>query len=369
LEESVELARALGEPWLLANTQLHVILNVLTSAAIQRVEERARARAAGVESLRLFQATGVRLEAAMVQLFLGQLALYEGDYARARAAFVACLPTIRTLGWRSAVAAGLVGLADVARDQGQAGEATAFYAEGLALYRQVGDQCLIARALCRLANQSLEQDDWAVAQTFVAEILAIAQDRGQVEAPQLAGALEVGAALAEIQGAPVRAVRLAGAAAALHAQGERLAASVGGMPAAASRPTRQRLALDCPALSAAEQATAWEEGQAMRREQAIAYALSGVPAEHGASLRHPPEQQRERIAASTNQRLSPTERLTWTLEHLRTVGPLSPRECMAALGIGRRTAVRDLRVLEARGLVAAQGTTTDRRYALRRDGP
>jgi len=123
------------------------------------------------------------------------------------------------------------------------------------------------------------------------------------------------------------------------------------------------------ALSADEQATAWAEGQAMTREEAIAYALSGVPAEHGAPWRHSPERQRERIAASTNQRLSPTERLTWTLEHLRTVGPLSPREYMAALGVGRRTAVRDLRILEARGLLAAQGTTTDRRYALRRDGP
>jgi non-specific serine/threonine protein kinase len=279
LEESVELARALGEPWLLAYTQLHVILVVLTSTAIQRVEERARARAAGAESLHLFQAAGVRLETAMVQLFLGQLALYEGDYEPARAAFVACLPTIRTLGWRRSVADGLVGLADVAREQGHAGEATAFYAEGLALYRQIGDQCLIARALCRLADLSVEQDDWEAARAPVAEILAIAQDTGQVEAPELAGALEVRAALAEMQGAPLQAVRLAGAAAALHAQGERpAAASVGGRPAAASRPAWLRPALASSALSAAEHATAWAEGQAMTRERAIAYALEGLPA-------------------------------------------------------------------------------------------
>ena len=278
-EESVELARALGEPWLLAYTQLHVILNVLSSAAIQRVEERVRAWAAGAESLRLFQTAGARLEIAMVQLFLGQLALYEGDYARARTAFVACLPTIRTLGWRRSVADGLVGLADVAREQGHAGEATAFYAEGLALYRQIGDQCFIARALCRLADLSVEQDDWEAAQAPVAEILAIAQETGQVEAPELAGALEVGAALAEMQGAPLRAARLSGAAAALHAQGERpAAASVGGRPAAAPRPARLRLTLACSALSAAEQAAAWAEGQAMAREQAIAYALEELPA-------------------------------------------------------------------------------------------
>jgi DNA-binding MarR family transcriptional regulator len=42
---------------------------------------------------------------------------------------------------------------------------------------------------------------------------------------------------------------------------------------------------------------------------------------------------------------------------------------VAALGVERRTAVRDLRALEARGLVASLGATTDRRYVLRRTDP
>jgi len=63
--------------------------------------------------------------------------------------------------------------------------------------------------------------------------------------------------------------------------------------------------------------------------------------------------------------LSQEERHAWILTHLRTVGPLRPRDYVAALGIERRTAVRDLQALVDRGLVEAQGTTKDRRYSLR----
>jgi hypothetical protein len=263
----------------------------------------------------------------------------------------------------------LVGLADVAREQGHAGEAMAFYAEGLALYRQIGDQCFIARVLCRLANPNLEQDDWPAAQTCVVEILTIAQDTGQVEAPELACALEVGAALAERRGTPLQAVRLAAAAAALSAQGERpAAASIGGRPAATARPAWRGLTHPCPALSAAEQATAWAAGQAMTREQAIADALAGLPSEQGPHLPDSPERQRAATRKPPTQRLSRTERRAWVMEHLRTVGSVSPREYVAALGVERRTAVRDLCGLAERGVVVAQGTTTDRRYILPPEG-
>jgi hypothetical protein len=56
------------------------------------------------------------------------------------------------------------------------------------------------------------------------------------------------------------------------------------------------------------------------------------------------------------------------LEHLRMVGSVSPREYVAALGVERRTAVRDLCGLAERGVVVAQGTTTDRRYVLPPEG-
>ncbi len=296
LEESVALARAVGEPWPLAIALLHWLLRILSGEVIERAEERARAWAAGAESLHLFQAVGDPMGVAMVQMFLGQIALYEGDYERARVAFIACLPMIRALGWRSSVADGLVRLANVARAQGDYAEATALYAEALTLYRQVGDHLspVIASVLSRLAAIAVEQGEWTVAQTQVAESLVIARDIGQVgtsegtgalEAqaalatgrigtPELAVALDVVAALAAVQGAPGRAVRLAGAAASLRAHSNR-------PPAASEQATLERiLAPGGRPLSADEQATAWVEGQAMTREQAIAYALDAPPSTH-----------------------------------------------------------------------------------------
>jgi len=70
--------------------------------------------------------------------------------------------------------------------------------------------------------------------------------------------------------------------------------------------------------------------------------------------------------APARRRLPQKDRYTWALDYLRTIGPLSPREYAAAAGVNRRTALSDLRALEERGLVEAQGTTTDRRYVLRR---
>lgn len=76
---------------------------------------------------------------------------------------------------------------------------------------------------------------------------------------------------------------------------------------------------------------------------------------------------RDRPDDGLGRRMTRDERLAWLLEHVRTVGSLSPREYVALLGIERRTALRDLRALEHQGLLEAHGTTTDRRYALRRD--
>lgn len=59
------------------------------------------------------------------------------------------------------------------------------------------------------------------------------------------------------------------------------------------------------------------------------------------------------------------ERQAWVLDRLRTQGPISPREYAAALGVSVDTALNDLRALVDQGLVRAEGTTKDRRYALR----
>jgi len=73
------------------------------------------------------------------------------------------------------------------------------------------------------------------------------------------------------------------------------------------------------------------------------------------------------VGDAPRRRMSQEERLAWALERLRTVGDMGAREYAAAVGIDRRTAQRDLTVLVERRVIVARGTTTDRRYSLRRD--
>jgi non-specific serine/threonine protein kinase len=418
LDESLAVARAVGEPGRIAWALFHDLLRIVCGAAIERAEERARARAAGEECIRLSQAIGGTVQVAKVQLHLGQLALYEGDHERARSLFVASLPMIRALGWRSTVAEGLAGLADVARALGDYAEAAARYAEVLTIYRQLGDHRTpaFAAVLGRLTDVALEQRDWTAAQAHVVESLAIARDAGLEGTAQLAVALEAQAALAAAQSTPERALRLAGAAAALHARLNQRVASSGrakpnglvhlsltqerldqSLAAPDDATLERRLATARQALSAEEQATAWAEGQAMTREQIVVYALDGPPPAHsppggacedeasgeralgtprsapsslaGATdaTRPLPERRRGATDALASPCRTRKERQAWALAYLRTAGSLTPRAYAQAMAVSADTAVIDLRELLARGLVRAEGTTRDRRYSLRGD--
>ena len=274
LEESLALARVVGEPWLIAFALMQDIFRVANSAAIERAAERSRAWAAGVEALRLFRAVGDGVNGTILQAHLGQIALYEGDNERARAAFVGCLPTLGALGWRSAVAETLIRLAGAAHAQGDHEDAVSRYTESLALYRQLGDQWLpaVAWVRSRLGALALERSDLIAAERHVAESLVIAQDTRLDRFPPFSEAplpdvLEVRATLAAVQDAPLRAMRLAGAAAALRAQlNQPLAASGQVMLERGLAPARLE-------LSPEEQAQAWAEGQNMTPEEAVAVAL------------------------------------------------------------------------------------------------
>ncbi len=86
------------------------------------------------------------------------------------------------------------------------------------------------------------------------------------------------------------------------------------------------------------------------------------------SLTLPEHEGRGQLDRNERRPLAQAERQAWLLEYVRTKGPLSPRAYVAALGIERRTALRDFQVLEERGLIEAHGTTKDRRYTLRHEG-
>jgi non-specific serine/threonine protein kinase len=338
----------------------------------------------------------------------GTLARSQGDFVAARAASDAAVAIARRLGDRHLLAKLLTSLGFVARAQQDYGTARAALEEGLPLAREVGDSRDTAVALHHLGLLALEADrDYAAAWSLNEQSLElfrrsgnrrmvgivlwalarVARARGDPAGARalLADALtalrEVGdpmivlmvlhtlAATEALAGRPERAVQVLAAATAME---ERLGARV--WPVLLDERDawlgQARQALGAPGF-----ARAWSTGQAMRGEEALADALADLSSAQGAPPPHPPAPGGAPIVgapaarARAGRRLSRAERLAWALEHLRTVGPLSPREYMAALGIERRTAVRDLRTLEERGLVVAQGTTTDRRYALRRDRP
>jgi tetratricopeptide (TPR) repeat protein len=289
---------------MVSHALFHHLLRIVHGAAIERSEERTRAWAMGAECLRLYQDNGDAISVALVHMHLGQVALCDGDYARSRTLFASSLPMIRAQGWRSTVAEALAGLADAAREQGAYDETATLYAEALRLYRELGDQHMpvYGAVLGRLFDVAFEQGDWTAAKRHAAESLAVAQEAGQEGSALFAQALEAHAALAAVTNAPDRAVCLAGAAAALrgrlHPAGTTAPRSNEVVHLALThhrlnRPLtageqatlERRLAPARQALSAKQQATAWAQGQAMTREQALADALAGPPSAQGTPLR------------------------------------------------------------------------------------
>jgi non-specific serine/threonine protein kinase len=158
------------------------------------------------------------------------VARVRGDGATARPRYEACLATFRALGERPTVALVLDGLGEVAIAGGDFAAARERFAESLALYREMGSPRGVGIALSGFAA------------------LAAAEWRAE------------------------RAVRLAGAATAMHEAG-----------GDALEPIRRRgsegwLAEARRALGEAGAAAAWAAGRAMPPEAAVADALAADPA-------------------------------------------------------------------------------------------
>ncbi len=92
---------------------------------------------------------------------------------------------------------------------------------------------------------------------------------------------------------------------------------------------------------------------------------------HGARLLERTAEPREHTSVGepivTGRLQARRARQAWALDYMRTTGPLGIREYAEAQSVSTDTALRDLRGLVAEGHVQAQGTTSDRRYALRPD--
>lgn len=235
----------------------------------------------------------------------GTLSLHEGDYAAARRQYEACLGLARALGDKVLEGRVLSNLGIVAFHEGDADAARRRFVESLAVRREVGNPLWIANSLGNLGMLALEAGDYSGARPYIEESLALERatgDRSAIaislnnlgkaltaqgdyaqaratlrEAIQINGELgepwalnyllEDMGVLAALTGQPERALRLAGAAAALR---EAISAPL-------SPPEQAQLdAALAPAraaLDAAEQAAAAAQGRALSAEQAVAEAL------------------------------------------------------------------------------------------------
>jgi non-specific serine/threonine protein kinase len=274
-----------------------------------------RAAALREESLKLFRRLGDKAGIAASLTGLGSVARMRGDYTAAHSLLEEALPLRRELGDRWGIAESLFLLGGTAAFQSDHAAARPLLEEGLALFREVGERQGIADSLGVLGMSALSRGDYAAAHSLFEESQKImkslgdrrglgktfnvkgdlALNQGDHEAARtlyeealaifgelddkwwLAWSLEGLAGVAAAQAKPVRAARIFGAT-------EALREAIDGPRPAAHRPDYERwLAVARTGLDEVAWERAWEEGRAMRPEEAIEYASSGEEATPPAS--------------------------------------------------------------------------------------
>ncbi len=263
-EEGLRISRELDD-----RRGIAVALNALAVGA-QEAGDLARSRALLEESVGLWRELGDPVAVVRGLSNLASVARLERHFDEALVLFEECLSISRQLGDRAGMAGGLNHKGDVAREQGDVSSARCFYEQGLVMFREIGDRLGVAGSLGDLGNLERDQSDFATAHRLYRESLEGFQELDHKRGS--ARLLDCFAVSAAAQSQQERALRLAGAAAALRetigavltpAEQARLATSL--------EPARG-------ALSDAAGAAAWMQGWAMPVEKAIALAIAAEPA-------------------------------------------------------------------------------------------
>ncbi len=215
--------------------------------------------------LALVQELGDLILAGRLLSNLGIVAVHQGDMTAARVRFEESLAVRRQAANPLWIANSLGNLGMFALDNAAYSEARDFIEESLSLERATGDRSAIAISLNNLGKALTAQGEYGQARATLREALLINRDLGEPWA--LNYLLEDFGVLAALSDQPERALRLAGAAAALReAIGAPLSPPEQAQLDAALAPARA-------ALSEAEQAAAASQGRAMTPEQATEEAL------------------------------------------------------------------------------------------------
>jgi predicted ATPase/class 3 adenylate cyclase len=196
---------------------------------------------------------------------LGDIALKTGDVTGAAPLFEESLELRRALNDLNCIPHSLEGLARIALEQRDAAKARALLDERLEIARKTGSPAQLARALDLMGQGALSGEDNGEAGELFRQSLPLAEQVG--ESATVADTLWGLAAVATAEGAPERAMRLAGAASAL----QRMTGET--VPPIDEARNERYVAAAKEELDHDSRETLMEEGRAMSRERAVAYAL------------------------------------------------------------------------------------------------
>ncbi len=262
LGESLEIARELGDKQSMA-----IALNA--RAVITRDGgDVSGSQALFEQSLELWRERGDEAAQARGLSNLANVAKLQRDYAKANVLYQECLAIFLRLRDKAGCAWALNHQGDVAREQGDRIEARRLYQQSLETFRELVDLWGIAGSLEDLGTLAREQEEFKAADQALRESLEIflklEHKRG------IARLIEAFAGLAAAQRAPERALRLAGAAAALR---QSLGAPLG---AAEQARLEWSLGSARKTLTTEVARTAWTEGWVMSIKAAVEEVLGGA---------------------------------------------------------------------------------------------
>jgi tetratricopeptide (TPR) repeat protein len=260
-ERSLALWRGIGETGRAA-----AMLNNLGHLARERGDY-ASARALLTESLELSRAAGGRAVGATLS-YLGLVALQEGDYATARTLFEEALGIHQEAQAEYGIVLASTRLGHVAHAEGDLAQARARYEQSLAAQRRSGDKRAVATLLTNLGMVDVDVGQVALARSRFEESAALVRHLRDLAGTAML--LDGLAGLAAIRAQSGRALRLAGAAAALR---EALGKS---HPHNVRDWLERKLAPARASLGTEAAAAAWAEGHAMDPERALADALDAA---------------------------------------------------------------------------------------------
>jgi len=193
-----------------------------------------------------------------------------GDYEKATELTEESMHLFREQGDMHSLAYCLNNLAMMVHSQGDLGRAGKLTEEAVALFRELGARGDVALGLCNLGWIALLQNEIGRAADFYKESLTLAWDTGMNQIVQ--GGLEGFACIAGAEGEAERAVRLWGAAQALH--------ETKGIPRDTDFLAEADARISAVRLGMGEEAweEPWRKGRAMTLDEAISYALEEVEA-------------------------------------------------------------------------------------------